>query len=191
MLVYNVAKKANIGTIMRSCAAFNCREMLFIGNKKRLNTFGNKGSKNYVAVTCYESIDDAVAALKEDGFSIIGVEIGNGAASVISHPFQAKTCFIMGNEGSGMTDKAKSVCDSFVYIPHYGNGIGSLNVAVAASIILQHFGAYAGFAETEWEGEKMKIDKEKQIWKKFKKNEEEDVASAEEEAKQKESSTSS
>ncbi len=31
------------------------------------------------------------------------------------------------------------ICDFFVYIPQYGAGTGSLNVTVAASIVLHHF----------------------------------------------------
>ena len=31
------------------------------------------------------------------------------------------------------------MCDFFVYIPQYGGGTASLNVTVAASIVLQHF----------------------------------------------------
>jgi hypothetical protein len=32
-----------------------------------------------------------------------------------------------------------AICDDFVYIPQYGGGTASLNVTVAASIIMQSF----------------------------------------------------
>lgn len=48
-----------------------------------------------------------------------------------------------------MTTKQMSLCDSFVYIPQYGAGTASLNVTVAASILLQHFAVWAGYAERE------------------------------------------
>ena len=41
------------------------------------------------------------------------------------------------------------LCDSFVYIPQYGAGTASLNVTVAASILLQHFALWAGYPERE------------------------------------------
>ncbi|CAM9640906.1 unnamed protein product [Ectocarpus sp. 12 AP-2014] len=50
-----------------------------------------------------------------------------------------------GNEasaGSGMSEQQKACCDSFVYISQHGGGTASLNVTVAASIVLHR---YAGW----------------------------------------------
>lgn len=41
-----------------------------------------------------------------------------------------------------MSEKQKAYCDSFVYISQYGGGTASLNVTVAASIILHRFSAW-------------------------------------------------
>lgn len=38
-----------------------------------------------------------------------------------------------------MSEKQKSVCDSFVYIPQYGPGTASLNVNVATGIVLNWY----------------------------------------------------
>jgi tRNA G18 (ribose-2'-O)-methylase SpoU len=46
------------------------------------------------------------------------------------------TAFLVGNEGTGLSEAQKAVCDHFVYIPQYGNGTASLNVSVAAAIAL-------------------------------------------------------
>ena len=43
----------------------------------------------------------------------------------------------LGNEGSGMNIPQLASCDSFVYINQYGKGMGSLNVSVAATTVLQ------------------------------------------------------
>ncbi|KIZ04106.1 hypothetical protein MNEG_3846 [Monoraphidium neglectum] len=82
VIVYNVAKKHNIGTLLRSCTAF-------------------------------------------------------GVA-----------------QGQGLSEKQMRLCDAFVYIPQYGAGTASLNVTVAASIILHHFALWAGYAERGREGAK-------------------------------------
>jgi len=42
-------------------------------------------------------------------------------------------------QGSGLSDKEMEICDSFVYIPQTGPGTASLNVTVAASIVLHQF----------------------------------------------------
>jgi tRNA C32,U32 (ribose-2'-O)-methylase TrmJ len=42
-------------------------------------------------------------------------------------------------QGTGLSDKEMEICDSFVYIPQSGPGTASLNVTVAASIVLHQF----------------------------------------------------
>jgi len=42
-------------------------------------------------------------------------------------------------QGTGLSTKELEICDFFVYIPQYGCGTASLNVTVAASIVLHHF----------------------------------------------------
>ena len=49
-------------------------------------------------------------------------------------------------------------CDAFIYIPQYGPGTASLNVAVAASIVLHHYALWAGFQERSREGQKYVVD---------------------------------
>lgn len=50
-------------------------------------------------------------------------------------------------QGQGLSAKQLALCDGFVYIPQYGAGTASLNVAVAASIVLHHFALWAGYRE--------------------------------------------
>lgn len=49
------------------------------------------------------------------------------------------------------------LCDGFVYIPQHGPGTASLNVTVAASIVLHHFAVWAGYPEREREGAKFVV----------------------------------
>ena len=49
------------------------------------------------------------------------------------------------------------LCDSFVYISQYGVGTASLNVAVAASIVLHHYALWAGYEERSRQGFKYDV----------------------------------
>lgn len=60
-------------------------------------------------------------------------------------------------QGTGLSEKQVALCDSFVYIPQYGDGTGSLNVTVATSIVLQHFALWAGYGEHQREGHKFVV----------------------------------
>jgi hypothetical protein len=84
---------------------------------------------------------------EQRGARILGVEIAPSAVSVATLPFSGPTAFILGNEGSGMSAAQCAVCDAFVYIPQHGPGTASLNVAVAAGIVLHRFAEWACYAE--------------------------------------------
>ena len=84
---------------------------------------------------------------EQRGARILGVEIAPSAVSVATLPFSGPTAFILGNEGSGMSAAQCAVCDGFVYIPQHGPGTASLNVAVAAGIVLHRFAEWACYAE--------------------------------------------
>lgn len=60
-------------------------------------------------------------------------------------------------QGQGLNEKQMRLCDSFVYIPQHGAGTASLNVTVAASIILHHFALWAGYPERGREGAKFAV----------------------------------
>jgi len=101
--------------------------------------------------------------LKEAGFSIVGVEIGDSSRDVTTHPFSGSTAFIFGNEGTGLHATAAAICDSLVYIPQYTPGTASLNVSVAASIVLHHFAIWAKYTPNVWVQQKFVVDQSRQV----------------------------
>ena len=70
---------------------------------------------------------------------IVGVEIDPSSVNLEGEPFTTSVAFMMGNEGSGMTAKQMSVCDKFIRISQYGGGTASLNVSVAAGLVMHRF----------------------------------------------------
>ena len=96
--------------------------------------------------------------LKQQGVTLCGIEIVPEAQSITTHPFRGSTCFMAGNEGEGLTELQKSLCDHFVYIPQYGNGTASLNVSTATAIVLHHFSWWAGYTEQKRENNRDKYE---------------------------------
>ena len=158
IIINNVTKRQNIGTMMRSAAAFGAAGMFVVGRKKSTTMFGSFGTQKHVKVTYFDKLHEAVTHAKRMGCVIWGVEIDSQAVSVVAHPFRGPVAFLMGNEGHGLTVHERKVIDKYVYIPHYGNGTASLNVTVASSIIFQHYATWAGYDEREFEGQKMVVD---------------------------------
>jgi len=146
-----VAKKHNIGTILRCATAFNVTAVCLVGSRK-FNSFGAHGSEVYVPMLHFEDLESCCATLRSDEHSvadILGIEIDDSALPVHRHPFRGNTAFMMGEEGHGMNEKQLKLCDGLVYISQYGVGTASLNVAVATSLVLHHFALWAGYAEHE------------------------------------------
>lgn len=56
-----------------------------------------------------------------------------------------------------MNQKQISMCDHFVYIPQFSQGTASLNVNVAASIVMHHFSSWAGYEEAPREQDRAKF----------------------------------
>ncbi|URE33764.1 SpoU rRNA Methylase family [Musa troglodytarum] len=157
VVVHNVAKRHNVGTMARSATAFGVSEIVLVG-RRDFNAFGSHGSTSHLRFRHFHSLSQARHYLKEErNCDICGVEITDGALSIADHPFRKSTAFLLGNEGTGLSAKECEICDFFVYIPQYGCGTASLNVTVAASIVLHHFGVWAGFPERSREGNKFAV----------------------------------
>ncbi|PSC75588.1 family tRNA rRNA methyltransferase [Micractinium conductrix] len=154
LIQYNVSKKHNIGTLARCATAFNVAEVCLVGSRQ-FNSFGAHGADSYVSFSHHSSLDECCASLRQNkGCTIVGVEIVEGARPVHNFPFRGNTAFMLGNEGQGLNERQVALCDEFIYIPQYGPGTASLNVAVAASIVLHHFALWAGYEERAREGQK-------------------------------------
>ena len=171
VLTNGVAKKMNVGMIMRSACAFGaevshearctapllfltaCSQCLVVvgrGHKDHLQKFGAHGTDKHLPVKRFPRLQDAVDWAHEQGAKVVGVEITLDAKPVTDPAaFDGDTMLFLGEEGHGLTERQKELCDSFVYIPQFGSGTASLNVSVAASIAMHHFATYANYAERQ------------------------------------------
>lgn len=157
MLVFNIGKKKNFGDILRSAAAFGVKEVFVVGAKK-LSTFGNQGTQKYCHFRHFDTLSDAKSELGRRGIKLVGIEITDNAVPIQSHPFSGSTCFMSGNEGTGMNQQQLDACDSFVYVPQYSGATASLNVATATGIVFHHFALWSKKTEQPIDGFKFVVD---------------------------------
>jgi len=146
VLIHHVAKRDNVGTLLRSAAAFGVREIV-TGSRGKLKAFGHLGARRHLRVVQFSALDTAVAYLKAQQFTVLGIEIDETAVDIATHPFTGPTAFLMGNEGEGLDAHTRSLCDGLVYVRQPTATTASLNVAVATSICLHQFATYAGYEE--------------------------------------------
>ncbi|KAL4494977.1 hypothetical protein ABPG72_015677 [Tetrahymena utriculariae] len=177
LLLHNIGKKNNMGIIIRSASAFNFEKVFLISKNedifneevetderkrkrvlhrvvKEFQMFGNHGTQAQMQFDVFKNLKEAKQYFVQNNIKVCGVEITPDSKSVVTHPFQGDTVFLMGNEGAGLIEAHKKICDHFVYIPQYTNKTASLNVSCAASIIFHHFALWAGYQESQIFGEK-------------------------------------
>lgn len=114
LIVHNMAKRTNIGNIIRSCSAFGVDCVLVAGRKKNTTFYGAKGTKSKVNIKYFASLKQVREHCVSADIAVCGIEIMDNASPVHKHPWSGSTAFILGNEGTGLTQAEKDICDSFV-----------------------------------------------------------------------------
>lgn len=139
IILENLQDPGNIGTIIRSAQAFGVDGVVFVGNcadvyspKVLRSTMGTVFN---TPIYRFSSITEAREELKKIGCEILGAVLDANSEKLSQINFNDSCAVIIGNEANGLSDLAKSACDSFVFIEMSGNA-ESLNAAVAASIIM-------------------------------------------------------
>jgi 23S rRNA (guanosine2251-2'-O)-methyltransferase len=92
------------------------------------------GALAYLPVVRVGNVARALEDLKKRGYWIYGLDEG-GEHSYDQIAYTAPTAFVLGGEGRGLHANVAKHCDFLVRIPMSG-GVGSLNVSVAAGIVL-------------------------------------------------------
>lgn len=140
LVLDSVTDPHNVGAILRSCDQFGC-DLVVMPVRHSANDFADNeiiarasaGASAYVNCSVVTSLVRSVQQLKEAGFWVYGADAGG--ESVQNVKFPAKTCIVMGSEGTGIARLLEEECDTIVSIPTCGK-IDSLNVSVAAGVLL-------------------------------------------------------
>ena len=134
VLLDNIQDPGNLGTIIRSCVAFSIDTLILVNCVSQYNSKvlrAAQGLNFYLNIvnSSYSILDKL-----KNNYRIIGTRL-NEAKELKNVAKYEKFVIIMGNEGTGISNLSKSMCDEYIYIP-MNNNCESLNVGVATSIIL-------------------------------------------------------
>ena len=140
-----VTDPQNIGSIMRSCALFNCKGIIVAkDNAPDLTPSLFKAASGAAEIVNYFKVTNlkrSISNLKKYGYWIYGFDSSdNNKKSEIN--FSKKSILVFGSEGKGMRDLVKKECDELIKInmqPNEKFKIDSLNVSNATTIGLYEF----------------------------------------------------
>lgn len=128
----------NLGSIIRTAETAGVHGIII--PKRRavaVNSTVNKvscGAVEHMKIARVTNISDAIQKLKDAGLWICGTDI-NTDKYYYNQDLTGAIGIVIGNEGSGMSDKVKKNCDFLVKIPMKGK-VTSLNASVSTGIVV-------------------------------------------------------
>ena len=131
----------NIGSIMRSCAMFNCKAIIVAkDNSPELTPSLLKAASGAAEIVNYFRVTNlkrTLSDLKKNNYWIYGFDSSFVNSSNLS--FSKKSALVLGSEGKGIRNLVRKECDILLKInsvPNKKFRIDSLNVSNATAIAL-------------------------------------------------------
>ena len=124
----------NIGTIVRSANAFLAAEVHIVGHR-RWNRRGAMVTDRYQHVRHHPSAEELAAYLHERDTALLGIDNLPGSRHLETMALPRRACFLFGQEGPGLSEGARSVCDGTFSIAQFGS-TRSINASAAAAIAM-------------------------------------------------------
>jgi 23S rRNA (guanosine2251-2'-O)-methyltransferase len=147
-ILHDLRSAHNVGSVLRTAdAAGVCKLYLTgttpaptdrYGRSNRTIAKVSLGAEKSVRWEYIQSVTRLITKLRKDNYKIVAVEQHEKARDYRKYKLKGRTAVIFGNEVSGIQQKILDRCDEVLEIPQYG-AKESLNVAVAAGVILFHF----------------------------------------------------
>ena len=141
LIVESIRDPGNLGTVIRSCAALGIDRLLISDDCADLYSpkviraamggiFGLR-----IDVVPVGSLPEAILSLRRGGRHVYATALHSEAVRIGELKLEAGDCFVIGNEGHGLSREVIAACDKCAVIP-MTEGSESLNAAAAAAICI-------------------------------------------------------
>ncbi len=142
-ILHSLKSPQNVGMIVRSHVAFGGHELIFTGHqfpwnfKKGSQAFSRK-LEHQTTILHLPDPEQCIDWCQQCQYQMVALEIAEPPVYLPHITFPKRVALIVGNEASGLDATFLAQCDHIVTIPQFGP-VGSLNVAVAASLAMYEF----------------------------------------------------
>jgi len=136
----NVTNAPNIGSLFRMADAFGIEKLILCGKSIQIGrkmTKTSRATENVIIFEVKENASEAVKTIKNEGYSIISLEITNTSQPIHSVQFSAEKpiALVVGDENFGVSDDILKLSDQIIHIDMFGQN-SSMNVVQATNIAL-------------------------------------------------------
>lgn len=137
VLMDRVNKPHNFSAILRNCDAAGVLGVHVVPPEEGLDLHQgtSAGTKKWVDVHRYHTVEGALDHLKGAGFHLVAAHPSADAVDFRSFDFTRPTAIVMGAELHGVSPEALEAADTHVVVPMLGM-VHSLNVSVATALLL-------------------------------------------------------
>ena len=137
VVMENVHKNHNLSAVVRTADAVGVHQMhaVWESPKRKLSAGTALGSQNWVGVSHYNELADAISAVRSQRMQVVVTHLSDSAVDFRDIDYTQPTAILLGQEKYGVSDEALACADHHVMIPMVGMA-QSLNVSVAAAVML-------------------------------------------------------
>lgn len=138
VLLENIQDPGNLGTIIRTAEAVNATGLILtsgcveVYNPKVVRA--TMGSLLRLPIVSDVSGPEAVNWLKKHGVHVVAAHL-KGEKNYYELNYKESTCFLIGNEGNGLSEELSALASTFIRIPMPGRA-ESLNASIATGVLL-------------------------------------------------------
>ncbi|HET7397710.1 MAG TPA: RNA methyltransferase [Intrasporangium sp.] len=132
-----ITTPANVGMILRSATAAGIDGIVVprrgVASLDPLVVKASAGVAFRAPILKAYTAHEAVAALKDHGFAVIGLDAG-GDTDLFTARLPQPVAFVLGSETAGLGPDVAALVDTWVRVP-MASGVESLNVSAAAAVV--------------------------------------------------------
>jgi tRNA G18 (ribose-2'-O)-methylase SpoU len=132
--IENFAHDFNIGSVVRTANAFAVAEVHIVG-RRRWNRRGAMVTDRYQHLRYHADVGALADWAAAQGLPLLGVDNLAGAVPLETFDLPHACVLLLGQEGPGLSDQARSSCDVVLSIAQFGS-TRSVNAGAAAAIAM-------------------------------------------------------
>lgn len=155
--IEDIFQPHNASAVVRSCDVFGLQDVNVIENKYKFYASKKiaKGAQKWLNFSIYKQKNtnntlDCISDLRKKGYKIIATTPHNESCLLQDFDISQKAAFFFGVEKAGLSKDVMDNADGFLKIPMVGF-TESLNISVAAAIILQNVTERLKKSEVAWQ----------------------------------------
>lgn len=142
VMLDNITDVHNIGSIFRTCLAFDIRKIILLEQIYKFNSpiiyKTSSGTIEHLDIFAVKNLSRTLEDLKKNDYWVYAFDNSNQSKDIMEVKFSKKNIFVYGSEGKGISRLIKKKSDFYVKI-NINKKVNSLNVSNSVSASLMAY----------------------------------------------------